>query len=150
MGWGKLIQKPWIFLVYHFNNQPVVVTVQLIMCMGHQGLISQRVYEHIILIFRKLSKSYYDSDGPIRSQICTCHDSLAVMTCAKLWSDQIIIFFSKCNMDHEVINCLWNSSQAPWWMTTASLSTLPFVEATTGLSRDQTVYYWENRLKNPW
>ena len=26
----------------------------------------------------------------IRSQICTCHDSSAVMTCANLWLDQII------------------------------------------------------------
>ena len=26
----------------------------------------------------------------IRSQFCTCHDSLAVMTCANLWPDSII------------------------------------------------------------
>ena len=33
----------------------------------------------------------YELDDPIRSQICACHDSWAVMTCAKLWSDWIII-----------------------------------------------------------
>ena len=34
----------------------------------------------------------YDSDfdNPIRSQICTCHDSSAVVTCAKLWPDWMI------------------------------------------------------------
>ena len=28
-------------------------------------------------------------NDPITSQFCTCHDSLAVMTCAKLWPDWI-------------------------------------------------------------
>ena len=32
-----------------------------------------------------------DSDDPNSSQICTCHDSWAVVTCAKLWTDLIII-----------------------------------------------------------
>ena len=31
------------------------------------------------------------NDNLIRSQICTCHDSRAVVTCAKLWPEQIII-----------------------------------------------------------
>ena len=29
----------------------------------------------------------YDSNDPIRSQICTCDDSWSVVTCASLWSD---------------------------------------------------------------
>ena len=33
-----------------------------------------------------------DADNKIMSQICTCHDSWAVMTRAKLWPDEIIIF----------------------------------------------------------
>ena len=41
--------------------------------------------------FTKFSKNYH-SDGPIWSPICTCHDSSAVVTCAKLWSDWVIIF----------------------------------------------------------
>ena len=32
-----------------------------------------------------------NSNNPIRSQICTCHDSSAVMARAKLWHDQINI-----------------------------------------------------------
>ena len=37
--------------------------------------------------------SYFDSNDPIRSQFFTCHDSLAVMACAKMWHDCIIIIF---------------------------------------------------------
>ena len=37
--------------------------------------------------------SYFDSNDPITSQFCTCHDSLAVMACAKMWHDCIIIIF---------------------------------------------------------
>ena len=38
------------------------------------------------------SCSYFDSNDLIRSQFCTCHDSSAVMTYAKLWPDLIHIF----------------------------------------------------------
>ena len=31
----------------------------------------------------------------IRSQFCTCHSSLAVVLCAKLWPDWIIIFMQE-------------------------------------------------------
>ena len=34
----------------------------------------------------------YDSNNPVRSHICICHDSWAVVTGAKLWSDVVIIF----------------------------------------------------------
>ena len=35
---------------------------------------------------------FFHSNYPIRSQTYTCHDSWAVVTCAKLWPDLIIIF----------------------------------------------------------
>ena len=44
-------------------------------------------------LFKTHQNSFYsnfDSNNPIRLQFCTCHDSTAVMTCAKLWPDQII------------------------------------------------------------
>ena len=44
------------------------------------GTTPRRVYELIIKILLK----YFDSNDPVRSQFCTCHDSLAVVTCAKL------------------------------------------------------------------
>ena len=34
----------------------------------------------------------YDYSDPMRSQICICHDSSAVMACAKSWDDWILIF----------------------------------------------------------
>ena len=34
----------------------------------------------------------FDSDDPIGWQFCTCHDSSAVVTSAKLWLDWVIIF----------------------------------------------------------
>ena len=38
---------------------------------------------HAKILFAIISDSY----DPIRSQSCTCHDSSAVVTCAKLWLD---------------------------------------------------------------
>ena len=36
--------------------------------------------------------SNFDLKHAIRSQICTCHGSWAVVVCAKLWHDNIIVF----------------------------------------------------------
>ena len=47
---------------------------------GHRH-ISQRVYE---LITEILCSNFNSNNGLIRSKFCTCHDSSAVMTCAKL------------------------------------------------------------------
>ena len=55
-------------------------------------LISQRVYELMVENCENLHSFSYDLNDPSRSQNCTCHDSSAVVTCAKLWPDQIIIF----------------------------------------------------------
>ena len=51
------------------------------------------VYEIIIeILWKSFLLLLIVSDNLIRVQICTCHDSCAVMTCAKLWPDQIILF----------------------------------------------------------
>ena len=49
----------------------------------------------------------------IRSQFCTCHDSWAVITCAKLWLIRSLISKLKWidflqDFNHDVINNLWN------------------------------------------
>ena len=36
--------------------------------------------------------SNFDSNVPIWTRFCTCHDSSAVMACAKLWHDLMTIF----------------------------------------------------------
>ena len=58
--------------------------------------ISQRVCElliHISLIFLMLLLE--KNCDQIRSQFCTCHNSWAVMACAKLWHDLIIVIIIK-------------------------------------------------------
>ena len=41
----------------------------------------------------KFSSHNIYSNDPIRSQLCTCHESRAVVACAKLWLDWNIIFW---------------------------------------------------------
>ena len=52
-------------------------------------------HKQLMRLQTKVSKSsywlYLKSNDKIMSQFCTCHDSLAVMTCANLWPDWIII-----------------------------------------------------------
>ena len=80
------------------------------------GFISQTVHELIIEVLWKLVCPNNPFNHPIRSQICTCYDSLAVVTCAKLWSDLIIIFHIGVNVfltnfHFKLLNCLWDKSQ---------------------------------------
>ena len=48
-----------------------------------------------------------DSEDLVRSQLCTCRDSSAVVTCAKLWSDLLnILTFEQhilLDVDYELI-----------------------------------------------
>ena len=53
------------------------------------GPISQYVYQPIVE--NSVRCNTYFSD-PIRSQFCTCHGSLAVVTCAKLRADRKLIW----------------------------------------------------------
>ena len=57
--------------------------------------ISQSHPKLIIEISQQFVCSKFDSNHPIRSQFCTCHDSFAVMACAKLWTDWMIIFHGR-------------------------------------------------------
>ena len=61
--------------------------------------------------------STFNSTDPIMSQFCTCHDSWAVMACAKIvtWIDHypshhIKIYFWKI-LYYKLMNPLWNGSQ---------------------------------------
>ena len=52
----------------------------------------------------------------IMSRSCTCHDSSAVVACAKLWPDLVIIFQVRATrnftrLNHGLINPLWNGPQ---------------------------------------
>ena len=69
---------------------------------------------------QKLENSFcfdLDSNGPIRSQICTCHASSAVVAYANLWPDTLmmIIFHIKAiyflqDLNYKLVNPLWNGS----------------------------------------
>ena len=50
---------------------------------------------------------------PIRSQICSCHDSSAVVSCASLWPDMTIIYYLRMTLifkrlNHDLMYPLWN------------------------------------------
>ena len=49
----------------------------------------------IFWIYENDFRSNINSSETIRPQICTCHDSWAVVACAILWHDLIIIFHAK-------------------------------------------------------
>ena len=57
-----------------------------------------RCYELIIEIIYFCSNSY--SDGPIRSQICTCHNSSTAVACANLGPDMITII--TCTLTYKI------------------------------------------------
>ena len=75
-----------------------------------------------------ISAVNYNFNYPISLQICTCHNSSAVVTCAKLWTDWIIIFQERAtwffqDLDYELINLcemgLWccespGDREQPW------------------------------------
>ena len=72
-------------------------------------------------------------NNQIWSQFCTCHDSSAVVTCAKVWSDWIVRIITKVrreftqDFNHELKNPLLNGSLAPsWWaLVVVEAFTLP-------------------------
>ena len=53
--------------------------------------IIQRPKKVMIEVLRKIF--FVDSNYPIRSRYCTCHDSIAVVACATLWPDCINVLF---------------------------------------------------------
>ena len=58
-----------------------------------------------------------DYNHKSRSHFCTCHDSRAVVTCAKLWPDQLIknkMHLLK-DLDHQLLNCWWNRCWTHAW-----------------------------------
>ena len=57
-----------------------------------------------IIIFTKIIFRFNINDdiNPVGSQFCTCHYSSAVVTCAKLWPDLIIIFHVRAICFNEI------------------------------------------------
>ena len=78
-------------------------------------LVSLMVYELVLIV---LSKFFHSNlNYQIRSKICTCHDSSAVVACATFRSDWITIphsrcrcIFAKCGL--QAHKTLWDGSRA--------------------------------------
>ena len=56
---------------------------------------------------------YLRINGQIRLEICTCHDSSAVVACANFWPDQTISFKSRAN---QVLIQLWAHNPLVKWI----------------------------------
>ena len=70
------------------NKWMLVVSVRC----QFQAAISQKVYDLQIEILKNDFYHNFYSTDPIMTQFRTCHDSSAVMACAKLWYDWSNIF----------------------------------------------------------
>ena len=99
--------------------------------------------------------SNFNSNDPIRSQFCTCHNSWAVMTCANLWPDMLCIskvrathFFQDLN--YELINPLGHGSQVTYEDTLTSQQ--PRVATITSISYTSSPSYnhchYKRAIKN--
>ena len=75
----------------------------------HPGPVSQRAYELMTQISQKKLCHNFHWNHLIRSKLCTCCDSIAVMTCAEFWPDWITILHKKPHillqdLDHDLNN----------------------------------------------
>ena len=59
---------------------------------GPRDLFHKWVMSSSLKFHKKSSYSKFYYNDPIRSQFCTCHDSWAVVACAKLWPYWILMF----------------------------------------------------------
>ena len=90
-------------------TNPFKVTKVKIRGLFHQGFMSSN-----LIFFQNSLDGNHNFIDPIRSQICVCHDSWAVVTWAILWPDQIITFqatYPFRDLDYELISSLRNGTQ---------------------------------------
>ena len=78
-----------VTLVYMVDKDPEKIIPNFIT--GYLGSISQMVYAFIVQIMWTFLYTKFDSNDLIRWEFCTCHDSSAVVACAKLWRNWIIL-----------------------------------------------------------
>ena len=94
------MSKNWMTAKYYCSQiknfwLEVMSKMDLTVDLADQKPVSQAVYE-LKLQTSEISFSYnFDSTDFIRSQVCTCLDSSAVMACAKFWPDLFIVFHGK-------------------------------------------------------
>ena len=100
--WHNTVSPDPILLAYS-NSVPALIDLltphllpkQCISLLCGLGTIPQMVYELITQISWKTFCFNFAFTNMIRSWYCTCHDSSAVVPCAKLWLDFMSIFAAK-------------------------------------------------------
>ena len=117
-----------------FDHASVCVCVPGILniqATGNMGWpISETFYMFTIKILQNTFWSHVINNYLVRAQFCTCHDSLAAMTCAKLWHDWVTRIqdrggkFSQ-DSKYKLINCLWYGIQEGW-SSAGSLCSIAF------------------------
>ena len=87
----------------HYQNNGSIIS-SVIVIPPLKGLISQRIYEPITENSWTSSCFNFVLNDPIASWFCTCHDSSAVVSCAKLWPDLFIIFHVRAIVKIRIIS----------------------------------------------
>ena len=86
--------------------------------------ITQTIYDIMQILINSFCSSF-DSNYSISSHFCTCHDSLAVMACAKLWTDLIIIFHMRAvNIFTRFV--IWVRKSLVKWFPVTDISSYPY------------------------
>ena len=65
----------------------LISTTSPLPCCRRGLLLITTLWAHNPYLLKNSCCSYLKNSEPIMSQFCTCHDSSAVMVCAKLWPD---------------------------------------------------------------
>ena len=90
---------------------------------------------------------HVNNNNPLRSQFCTCHDSSAVVACAKLWADWIMKIKIKSQkvfsqiLIYELINDLWNDPRP---------SPGPFNQSWSSVQGNGTEFQYPAQYTNEW
>ena len=109
-------------------------------------------------LFKKICCSDIKTNDPITTQFCTCHDSSAVMTCAKLWYDLVIIvkvrvkfIFTKFQMWVHKTLCIMGPL-SKWRIHKMNMSSLNIIHQLTevkSLFSISVLMAWSNTIVSP-
>ena len=107
----RYIFKTWQNTQFTLVVAKLIYHIKIILTWWLGTRITNTLWAYHSYIVKMMCWSYMTNNDPIRPQFCTCHDSSAVMACAKLWPDRInrneYHKFSQ-DFNYELINSLGN------------------------------------------
>ena len=80
-----------------------------------RGPVSQMLYEILVEICKYMCCPFVKPMESIKSQFCTCHDSSAVVACAKLWVDSITRLTDKIKKNFRKISITSSYTICEMW-----------------------------------